>query len=199
MRLDILENGHSRIQKIQMAIIRTMMAGHLPGPVSTLSYRADFFGKAYNDACEIALRKQEYWTKAEAELFAAFVSFNNQCQYCYGAHTAVTVNGIDEAVVTAVINDYQTAPVNEKIRATLGFLKTLTRDPAQLTPADIEPMRQAGVPDIGIEEAIQIAFLFCTINRLADSFDYELAEGTGKKRMGFMLYKMGYGIGSLPG
>ena len=199
MRLEILENGHSRIQKIQMAIIRKMMAGHLPGPVSTLSYRADFFGKAYNDACEIALRQQDYWTKAEAELFAAFVSFNNQCQYCYGAHTAVTVNGMDEAIVTAVFDDYETAPVNEKIRATLGFLKKLTKDPAALTPADIEPMRMAGVSDLGIEEAIQINFLFCTINRLADSFDYELAEGKGRERMGFMLYKMGYGIGSLPG
>ncbi len=199
MRLDILENGHSPIQKLQMALIRKMMAGHLPGPVSTLSYRADFFGKAYNDACQLALRKQSYWTKAEAELFAAFVSYNNSCQYCYGAHTAVTVNGIDEDVVTAVFEDYRTAPVNEKIRSVLGFLQKLTQNPDALTTADIEPMRAAGVSDEGIEEAIQINFLFCTINRLADAFDFELAEGKSKQRMGFMLYNMGYGIGSLPG
>lgn len=199
MRLDILENGQSTFQRIQMAFIRKMMDGLLPGPVAALSYRADFFGKVFNDTTQMALRKQKAWTKAEAELFAAFVSYNNRCQFCYGAHSAIAVNGMDERVVTAVMQNYQTAPVNEQIRATLGFLEKLTKFPEAVAGEDLEPMRAAGVTDDAIEEAIQICFVFCTINRLADAFDFEIAEGKGRERMGTMLYNLGYGIGSLPG
>ena len=199
MRLDILENGQTTFQKIQMALIRKMMDGLLPGPVAALSYRADFFGKLFNDTTQLALRKQTEWTKAEAELFAAFISYNNRCQFCYGAHSAIAVNGMDEGVVTAVMQDYQSAPVNEKIRAVLAFLEKLTRFPAAVTTEDLEPMRTAGITDTAIEEVVQICFVFCTINRLADAFDFELAEGKGRERMGAVLYNLGYGIGSLPG
>lgn len=199
MRLDILENGQSRFQKVQMALIRKMMAGLLPGPVATLSYRPDFFGKAFNDTTQMALRKQTEWMKVEAELFAAFVSYNNRCQFCYGAHSAIAVNGMDEEMVTAVMQNYQTAPVNERIRATLGFLEKLTKFPETVTAVDLEPMRAVGVNDAAIEEVVQVCFVFCTINRLADAFDFELAEGKGRQRMGAMLYNLGYGIGSLPG
>lgn len=199
MRLDILENGQSTFQKLQMRLIRKMMAGLLPGPIAVLSYRADFFGKKFNDTTQLSLRKQKEWTKVEAELFAAFVSYNNRCQFCYGAHSAIAVNGMDEDVVTAVMQNYQTAPINEKLRATLGFLEKLTKYPEQVTVEDLAPMRAVGLNDTAIEEAVQICFVFCTINRLADAFDFEIAEGKGRERMGSMLYKMGYGIGSLPG
>jgi len=199
MRLDILENGQSTIQKLQMGLIRKMMAGLLPGPVAALSYRADFFGKAFNDATQMALRNQTEWTKVEAELFAAFVSYNNRCQFCYGAHSAIAVNGMDEKVVTAVMQNHQTAPVNERIRATLGFLEKLTKFPEAVTAVDMELMRAVEITDAAIEEVVQICFVFCTINRIADAFDFEIAEGKGRERMGMMLYNLGYGIGSLPG
>ena len=43
-----------------------------------------------------------------------------------------------------------------------------------MTPADIEPMRKAGVSDDGIAKAIEICTTFCTINRLADTFGFRI-------------------------
>ena len=199
MRLNILDNGHSTIQKIQIALVRKMMGGFIPGPILIQSYRADFFGKPYNDTVEIALRGTTEWSKSEAELFAAFVSKNNRCQFCLEAHTAVAAKGVEEEIIQAVLIDWQTAPVNDKIRATLGFLQKLTRTPHDMVPEDLEPMLAAGVSRQGIEEAIRICFVFCTINRLADAFDFELAHGNQRSRMGFMLYNFGYGVAALPG
>jgi len=199
MRLAILDKGHSTIQKIQIALVRKMMGGFVPGPILIQSYRADFFGKPFNDAVEIALRGASEWNKKETELFAAFVSKNNRCQFCLEAHTAVAAKGTDQAVIEAVLTDWQTAPVNEKVRATLGFLEKLTRTPQQMTPEDLEPILATGVSRQGIEEAIRICFVFCTINRLADAFDFELAVENQRSRMGFMLYNFGYGIAALPG
>jgi uncharacterized peroxidase-related enzyme len=199
MRLQIIENGLSPLQKLQMALIRKMMAGHVPGPIPALSYRADFFGKQFNELVQIALRKATEWHKSETELFAAFVSYTNTCQFCFTSHTAVTLKGTDPETVQAVFDNWRTAPVNEKVRATLGFLEKLTRAPESVSAADLIPMKEAGVTKQGIEEAIYICFIFSTINRLADAFDFELANEKSLNRVGFVLYNMGYGIGVLPG
>jgi uncharacterized peroxidase-related enzyme len=199
MRLQIIEDGLSPLQKLQMKLIHKMMAGHVPGPIPALSYRAGFFGKQFNDCVQTALRKATVWHKSEAELFAAFVSYHNTCQFCLTSHTAVTSKGLDAAIVQAVLEDWRTAPVSEKVRATLGFLEKLTRTPELVSPDDITAMKAAGVSQRGIEEAIYICFVFCTINRLANSFDFELANEKSLNRVGFVLYNMGYGIGCLPG
>ena len=56
--------------------------------------------------------------------------------------------------VEAVLNDWRTAPVDAKLRATLGFLEKLTLNPGEVRPTDVEPMRAAGVSDAAIEDAI---------------------------------------------
>lgn len=199
MRLQVIENGLSPLQKLQMGLIRKMMANHVPGPIPALSYRSTFFGKQFNDCVQTALRKATEWHKSEAELFAAFVSHHNQCPFCFTSHTAVSSQGIEADIVQAVIQDWRTAPVNEKVRATLGFLEKLTRTPDLVSQDDIIAMKEAGVSRRGIEEAIYVCFVFSTINRLANSFDFELANEKSLNRVGFVLYNLGYGIGVLPG
>jgi uncharacterized peroxidase-related enzyme len=199
MRLQIIENGLSPLQKLQMSLIRRLMAGHVPGPIPALSYRADFFGKQFNELVQIALRKATEWHKVETELLAAFVSYNNTCQFCYASHTAVALKGTDPQTVQSVFDDWRTAPVNEKVRATLGFLEKLTHTPESVSAVDLLPMKEAGVTKRGIEEAIYICFIFCTINRLANAFDFELANEKSLNRVSFVLYNLGYGIVCLPG
>lgn len=87
--------------------------------------------------------------------------------------------------------------MNEKVRSVLGFLETLTLTPEAVDATDIELMRQAGVTDQEIEDAIAICFLFNVITRLADAFDFEVVE-SGINNGAKMLYKMGYGTSSIP-
>lgn len=199
MRLQILKNGHSKIQKFFLTIIDKMMGGFVPGPIMMQSYRADFFGKPFNKCVEMALRDTKTWRKSEVELLAAFVSKNNACQFCMEAHSAVAGEGTEASVIQAVLQDWKTAPVDNKMKATLGFLEKMTRTPSDVTSEDLIPMLTAGVTRQGIEEALRICFVFCTINRLADAFGFELAQGQQRKRMGFMLFNFGYGIAALPG
>jgi hypothetical protein len=63
-----------------MAIIKTLV-GRVPGPIATMSYRREYFGHAMSDAFQDALRGPSEWTVGERELFAAFVSKQNQCAY----------------------------------------------------------------------------------------------------------------------
>jgi alkylhydroperoxidase family enzyme len=105
----------------------------------------------------------------------------------------------DEALVAAVLEDWRTAPVNEKVRSMLGFLEKLTCSPSEVGPEDIEPLRSVGIGDRAIEEALYVSFNFNTIDRLADAFDFEIPSAEGHQRNGRFLYKTGYRIGSIPG
>jgi len=76
----------------------------------------------------------------------------------------------------AVERDWRTAPIDERLRATLGFIETLTLRPAELTPADAEKARAAGVSDEALIDAIHVAALFNMIARLADSLAWDVPE-----------------------
>ena len=80
MRLTILRQGHRPLQKLQLGIMKAF-AGLVPGPVLVLSYRRELFGKYFADCLQEAMRQSTVWRKAEVELFAAFVSQQNQCRF----------------------------------------------------------------------------------------------------------------------
>ena len=94
----------------------------------------------------------------------------------------------------AVLADWRTAPVDAKVRATLGFLEKLTLAPAELRPADVEPLRAAGVSDAAIEDAIHVCVLFNIYDRLADALTFHLPGPDGYAASGRSLMQRGYVI-----
>jgi alkylhydroperoxidase family enzyme len=70
--------------------------------------------------------------------------------------------------------DWRTAPIDDKLRATLGFVEKLTLRPEELTRADADAVRAAGVSDEALVDAIHVAALFNMIVRLADSLGWDV-------------------------
>jgi alkylhydroperoxidase family enzyme len=87
----------------------------------------------------------------------------------------------------AVKRDWRTAPVDEPLRATLGFLEKLALRPDELRVEDAEAVLAAGVQEDALVDAIHVAALFTMIVRLADSFGWhvpaeeELAASAGAR------------------
>jgi alkylhydroperoxidase family enzyme len=102
-------------------------------------------------------------------------------------------------LVAAVLEDWRTAPVNEKVRSMLGFLEKITLSPGEVSTDDIATLRSAGLSKRAIEEALYVCFLFNVIDRLADAFDFHLPTAEGFRRNGRVLYTLGYRIASIPG
>jgi uncharacterized peroxidase-related enzyme len=98
----------------------------------------------------------------------------------------------DDSVVRAVLADYRTAPISEKLRAMLGFLEKLTLNPAGIGPDDVAPLRATGLTDEEIEDAIHVCALFNVINRVADSLGFEEADAKGYQTGARMLLTSGY-------
>ena len=76
----------------------------------------------------------------------------------------------------------------------LELLETVTLRPEEVRPADVDPVRAAGVSDQEIDDALQVAFSFNLIDRLADTFGWHVqtAEEFGKDA-GFLLSR-GYDL-----
>jgi alkylhydroperoxidase family enzyme len=74
----------------------------------------------------------------------------------------------------AVEADWRTAPIEEKLRATLGFVETMTLRPQELTEEDAKRVRRAGVSDEALVDAIHVAALFTMIDRMADSLGWDV-------------------------
>ncbi len=92
----------------------------------------------------------------------------------------------------AVLADWRSAPLDPMVRATLGFLEKLTLTPADVRPADVAPLRSAGVGDQAIEDAIQVCVLFNIYDRLADSLSFYLPGPDGYAASGRNLLRRGY-------
>jgi alkylhydroperoxidase family enzyme len=74
----------------------------------------------------------------------------------------------------AVERDWRTAPIDEGLRATLGFIRKLTLRPDELTREDADAVRAQGVSDDALIDAVHVAALFNMIVRLADSLGWDV-------------------------
>lgn len=72
--------------------------------------------------------------------------------------------------MAAVLADWRTAPVEDRLRSTLGFLEAVTLRPEELTASDVP----AGVSSGELVDALYVAVYFNLIDRLADSFGFDL-------------------------
>jgi alkylhydroperoxidase family enzyme len=93
-----------------------------------------------------------------------------------------------------VLDDYRTAPIDEKLRAMLELLETFTLRPDEIGPADVREALAAGVTREAIRDAFYVAFLFNTYDRLADTLGWELPEDAFYVKSGEFLLKKGYSV-----
>ena len=94
--------------------------------------------------------------------------------------------------VTAVLADLASAPIDDKLRATLAFLRKVTREPDKLTADDVRALRAKGVTRQQIEDALNVCFAFNVITRLADTFEFEVGPQSAFDAGATHLLKRGY-------
>ena len=79
-----------------------------------------------------------------------------------------------EEVWKAVEEDWRSAPLRPELKATLVFLEKQTFAPEELTAADADLVRAAGVSDAALRDAATVCAMFNMIVRLAESFGWDV-------------------------
>ena len=91
----------------------------------------------------------------------------------------------NEPLIEQVLDNYTTAPIDERLRATLGLLERMTLRHESLTPEDVRTVMRAGVSKTAIREALEVAFLFNIYDRLADTMGWDVpSRSTGYYQSG---------------
>jgi len=76
---------------------------------------------------------------------------------------------LDQELVTALKQNYNTAPITRQERVMLDYVVKLTRDSTKVSKGDHDKLREAGFDDKAILQITLIAAWFNYINRVADA------------------------------
>jgi uncharacterized peroxidase-related enzyme len=192
MRLREVERGDSLRSRALIRVISLALGGRLPDAARVAFYHKDFVGSALGAWTQEAMRGPSEWPVAERELMAAMVATWNSCPFCVGAHRAIAVLGMDDAVATACLADYRSAPISEQLRATLTFLETMTARPEELTAAHAREAMAAGVTRQQLTDAVAVAAVFNIITRYANALGFAIPTDAEYAKSATMMLKRGY-------
>ena len=81
MRLRNVERGDSFANRLLYMIVRAASGFRAPDVVRTLRYRQHLFGRPHSAHTQAVMRGPSAWSVGERELFAAFVSKVNECEF----------------------------------------------------------------------------------------------------------------------
>ncbi|GAB3904241.1 hypothetical protein GCM10029964_097550 [Kibdelosporangium lantanae] len=167
MRLTILDHGHRARARMFMRTTAMVSRVDTPDIVRMLLYRPEFMTGSLLALTAPAMRGPSYWTAAEREYIAMETARAHQCPFCLVTHTElVRIAG------AGAIDPTDPSTTRPELRA------FLTGD-------------TAGLPAAAVAEARRVRLVWDIVNRLANSFGFELRPGqleTGTRS----LHRFGY-------
>ncbi len=128
-------------------------------------------------------------SQAERELILALAAGAGGGEFVYVAHSEVAYAwGIEAGLLDKLLTDIDTAPVSDKLRPLLKFVKKLAVTPAQMTQADADAVFDAGWDEHALHDAIAVTARAAFMQRLTQGcgfvpMDRETAAHHAKNRV----------------
>src|SRR3954453_1348728 len=143
-------------------------SGFLPTVFGALAWRpaeaAAFF--AYHDA--LMDKETPGLSKGDRELIVVATSAANDCLYCVVAHGAIArIRTRDPYLADQVAVDWRKAPLSLRMHAVLDVAVRLAVEPAAVTAADLDRLREQGLTEDDVWDVGAIVAFFALSNRLA--------------------------------
>ena len=164
-----------------------------PGIVSLFVYNPGT-SPALNNLAQVILRGPSTLKEYERELIATYVSFLNNCNFCFHSHAAAT-NAFfgDERLTENPANIPNLDEISPKMKSLLQVAGKVQQGGQSVTVHEIKLAKESGATDKEIHDTVLIAAAFCMFNRYVDGLD--TMSSTKKEdytEMGKMLATRGY-------
>ena len=145
-------------------------------------------GRALVNFHTAVLRQESELSVQDRELIAAYVSGLNQCRYCHGVHSVTARSfGLEAGVLSALLEDVESAPVDPRLKPILSCAKQLTEAPSKTTQEQADAILEAGWSEQALHDAVNVICLFNFMNRLVEGHglkgDSALYDERGKALM----------------
>lgn len=118
---------------------------------------------------EGVMRGDSELNPAEREFIYAYCSALNGCHFARTSHRACAIAlGVAPEAFDGAVDDLETAPVDDRLRAMLRYARKLTLTPAAIVPADAAPLYDAGWSEQAVVDMVVVVALVGFINRVLD-------------------------------
>src|ERR1035438_6266427 len=124
------------------------------------------------DLSESVIFAEGVLTRKHKEMIATLISEQNLCPYCADSHGFfLRVQGGSSQTLAAIQNnDLCSLALTASERILLEFVRKVNSNWHEIRRADVEKVKQAGWSELQIAEAVHVAALFATFNRVANAF-----------------------------
>ena len=143
------------------------------------------------------MRGPSPFSDAEREIISAFTSGLNACTYCHRSHSFLAEElGVSKAVVPALLDNIDSAPIDARLRPILRYVRKLTLMPSRLVEADATAVYDAGWDSEALFHAIAIAAYFNFCNRITAGAGLDVPDTTLRDAAKHLVekgYKTSYG------
>lgn len=162
---------------VALLMMQSLHAVHIavnnefPGIISLFAFRPET-GDIMKQLVRTLLTKESTIERRDRQLIAAYVSWLNECTWCCNVHSSVAVHlGFDKDILQAVKDDYEAAPIPEKLKAFLAIARHVQLEARAIPDAVIARARNAGATDLEMHDVVLIAAVFCMNNRYVMCLD----------------------------
>lgn len=121
----------------------------------------------------LLVNKEGHLSNAERELIAVVVSGLNGCTYCAVSHGAALREYSKDPVTSDLVGtNWRQANLPPRERAIAEYADLLTRHPQEMGPQHLQPLREVGLDDHQIMEAVQVIGMFNMTNRVSSALGF---------------------------
>lgn len=164
------DNAHEGVRKLWGKAQQNM--GFVPNVFQAQALNGDQF-LAWWNYFNLLVNKEGFLSNAEREMLAVVVSGLNRCNYCAISHGAALREYLNDEVKGDSIGvNWRHADLTPREQALCAYAEKLTLHPAEMTEADLNPLREAGLDNEQILEAVQVIGMFNMTNRVSSALGF---------------------------
>lgn len=146
--------------------------GFVPNVFRAQALNADQF-LAWWKYFNLLVNKDGYLSNAEREMIGVVVSGINGCTYCAVSHgAALREYSQDPVTADLVAINWRQADLTDRQAAMAEYAELLTKASESVDEEDLQPMREAGLDDHEIMEAVQVIGMFNMTNRISSALGF---------------------------
>lgn len=142
--------------------------GHLPNWLAAFSLGGEQFARLKDYVLPLLSGGSGHLTLREREIIATVVSVRNGCSYCHTlhVHSLAEVLGDRWLAERTGIDHREVAELSERERALADLADTVTTSPREVREREVDELRELGLDDEAVFEAVQVTAVINATNRI---------------------------------
>lgn len=142
------------------------------GPPAVFAKYPDLY-RPWSEMSQAMMNGPSPLSQGERELILAYAAAIGGCEFVYVAHSEVAYAwGIENGAIERLLENPTTAPLSERQKALLAFVRKLMATPSEMNQEDADAVFAAGWDEQALHDAIAITARAAFMQRLVEGHGF---------------------------